>query len=670
MKSVLFIPLALGLIATSSYAAPATPAKVLLAQNAASQNTPQIEQVKAGTLKTAQASWWGFDAADATQCLQDAINSGVPELIVDNTGNDWIIGKPLQLVSNQKIIFADGVVIQAKKGQFQETKDALFNGNKITNIALVGQGNAMLRMHRADYGNPKLYKKAEWRHGINLIDCKDVVIRGFTVRETGGDGLYLGATSSGVNQNVLVENMVFDSNYRQGVSVISADGLTIRNCKFNNTLGTAPQAGIDFEPNQKRQRLANCLIEDSEFINNKGSGVEIALMKLDASSLPISITVRRSRTRGNSAGLAVNPSGRDTQNPVKGQVVMEDCVFEGDRISLSNPVHDAIAYLFKNCTIDFSHQDNPDTKSWQRPIGVSSFNPAGGGAIGGIRFENVTVIGAVDTPISLPYQSKATISDAIGGNILLKQGERSVPYDLAGFVKAKQAEFEKFNQLIPATAELEKLQIPARGQKRSGNGSFFLRNEFTFLQYAREGEAIEISVKSKRIYPRKATIKLVDPSGKTVETFNIPNQSTTFPIRFTATQTGFYRLVRSGESSNYTDISSSHPGNGLFAENGDVQFLPTAGDLYFQVPAGVKEFAIGVGADTRADVALVDPSGKEVERQRELNSMHLFSVTRADESKSEIWSIRVRKAVWAVTVKPYAPLVPIVSTNPTTMLLK
>src|SRR5690606_22211817 len=155
------------------------------------------------------------------------------------------------------------------------------------------------------------------------------------------------------------------------------------------------------------------------------------------------------------------------------------------------------------------------------------------------------------------------------------------------------------------------------------NESFFLRNEFTFLQYAREGEAIDISVKSKRIYPRKATIKLVDPSGKTVETFDIPTQSTTFPIRFTATQTGFYRLVRSGESSNYTDISSSHPGNGLFAENGEVQFLPTAGDLYFQVPAGVKEFAIGVGADTRADVALVDPNGKEVERQRELNSMHL-----------------------------------------------
>lgn len=670
MKSVLFIPLTLALITTSSHAAPTTPSKVLLAQAPTSQNTAQIAQVKAGTLKRAQASWWGFDAADATQCLQNAINSGVPELVVDNTGSDWIIGQPIQMVSNQKIIFADGVVVQAKKGQFQETKDALFNGEKLTNIALVGQGYAMLRMHRADYGNPKLYKKAEWRHGINLRDCKDVVIRGFMVSETGGDGLYLGASSSGTNQNVLVEDMIFDANYRQGVSVISAEGLTIRNCKFNDTLGTAPEAGIDFEPNQKRQRLVNCLIEDSEFINNKGSGVEIALMKLDATSQPISITVRRSRIKGNATGLAVNPAGRDTQKPVKGQVVIEDCLFEGDRIGLSNPVQGAIEYLIKNCVIDFRHQDNPDTKSWQKPVGISSFNPAGGGAIGGITFEGVTVLGNVDAPISLPYQSPATISDAIRGDISLKQGERVTRYDLAGFVKAKQAEFQKFNQLVPATVELDKLQVPANGERRNGNDGFFLRNEFTFLQYARQGETVEISVKSKRIYPRKATIKLVDPSGKTVETFDIPAKSTTFPIRFTAAQTGYYRLVRSGESSNYIDIDSSHPGNGLLAVDGGVQFLPTAGDLYFQVPAGVKEFAIGVAADTQADVALVDPSGREVERQPELNSMHLFSVTRADDAKSEIWSIRVRKAVWAVTVKPYAPLVPIFSTNAATMLLK
>src|SRR5690606_12354958 len=99
---------------------------------------------------------------------------------------------------------------------------------------------------RDDYDNPDLYTKAEWRHGIGLWDCADVVIRGLTVAETGGDGLYLGAGSNGTNKNVLVENCNFDKNYRQGISVISAENLMIRNCKLNNTDGTNPKAGIDF----------------------------------------------------------------------------------------------------------------------------------------------------------------------------------------------------------------------------------------------------------------------------------------------------------------------------------------------------------------------------------------------------------------------------------------
>jgi hypothetical protein len=42
-----------------------------------------IDDVRAGKLKVAHASWWGFDSVDATAALQAAINSGVPKLVVD-----------------------------------------------------------------------------------------------------------------------------------------------------------------------------------------------------------------------------------------------------------------------------------------------------------------------------------------------------------------------------------------------------------------------------------------------------------------------------------------------------------------------------------------------------------------------------------------------------------
>jgi hypothetical protein len=667
MKSSLLLLLALGSTTAGCFAAPTPPSKVLLAQ---SVNSSKIAQVKAGTLKTANASWWGFNKEDATQCLQDAINSGVSKLIVDNTGSDWIVSKPINLVSNQEIDFVDGVVIQAKKGYFKGTKDALFNGDTITNFALIGQGNVVFRMQREDYANPALYAKAEWRHGINLRDCSNAIFRNITVTETGGDGLYLGATANGANKNVLVEDMNFDANYRQGISVISADGLTVRNCKLNNTLGTNPQAGIDFEPNGSGQKLANCILENCQITNNHGGGIDISPTALDGTSQPISITFRHCSVGGNSVGVATNPSRATATNPITGNVSFIDCSFDHDQISLRDPVVRSIHYLFKDCTLDFSEIKDVKSASWRNsPFVISTKNPPAGRPLGDITFEHVTVINDGGDPISLNYQNKATIADSITGDIYLKQGDQINKYDLAGFIKNKQAEFKKINDMVPATIDLNQLHAPVSGAPRVDNNKFYLRNKFTFLQYANKGESITINVTVKKIYPKETQVDLIDPSGKKIQTYTIPLDNKPFPITFTAAETGLYRVVRTQDFSQYIDITSANSGNGLLAE-GPVEFLPQGGKLYFQVPAGVKDFTIGVATDSTADVVLVNPAGKEVDRQNNLNSMHLFSATRSDASKSEVWSIDVSKAVWAVMVNTYAPLVPVVSTNPITLLLK
>ncbi|MCK5845026.1 MAG: hypothetical protein KAG97_09980, partial [Victivallales bacterium] len=93
---------------------------------AADDFSKELSDVKAGTRKEAKASWWGFDKRDATKCLQNAINSGVRILIVDNTGFDWIV-TPIKAVDNQTIIFQDGVVLRAKKGEFKGRGDMLFD---------------------------------------------------------------------------------------------------------------------------------------------------------------------------------------------------------------------------------------------------------------------------------------------------------------------------------------------------------------------------------------------------------------------------------------------------------------------------------------------------------------------------------------------------------------
>jgi hypothetical protein len=666
MKSFFFIPLGICLATAVCKAAPQTPAKVLLAQ----ADTSKIAQVKAGTLKTANASWWGFNKDDATDCLQNAINSGVPKLIVDNTGSDWIINKPLTLVSNQEIIFSDGVVIQAKKDCFHGNNDSLFQGSKLTNLTMQGEGNAILRMRKADYQDPTKYSRAEWRMGIKLSDCTNVIIRNFTVTQTGGDGLYLGASPAGANKNVLVEDMNFDANHRLGMAVISVDGLTIRRTKFINTLGTGPNGGIDFEPNYVGQQLKNIVLEDCVFDNNiKGSGVDISPAVFDGSTQPISLAFKRCHFGGNAVGLSTNTSSAKTVKPVSGNVALIDCVFDHNKINLRDPVVGGIHYLFQNCTLDYSPK--PDFKpSWNStPISVICKRPPAGYSIGNVTFDHTTIINdGKSAPIEILFQEQGELSDTISGTLLVKSDSKTTPFDLTGFIKEQQKQLQKINAQKPATIDLNTLQAPATGAPRKGNQMIYLQGAFTFLQYAEKGQQITIDVTVRKVYPTETTVDLIAPSGKKLETYILPLTNKPFPITFTAAETGLYRVVRTSGFSQRVDITSANPGNGLLAD-GPLPFLPLEGKLYFQVPAGVKDFNIGIASDTSVDVALLNPEGKEVERRDNLQSMQLFSGSRADASKSEIWSMDFSHPIWIVYLHMYAPLVPVVSTNPDTLLL-
>ena len=41
------------------------------------------EKVASGEIHEARASWWGFDSANATKCLQSALDSGAKRIVVD-----------------------------------------------------------------------------------------------------------------------------------------------------------------------------------------------------------------------------------------------------------------------------------------------------------------------------------------------------------------------------------------------------------------------------------------------------------------------------------------------------------------------------------------------------------------------------------------------------------
>ncbi len=213
----------------------------------------------------------GFNAADATNALQSAINTG-QDVWVPNMGTDWIV-KPILLTrSNQEVRFENGVVVIAKPGEFLSIEDRLFTVSGKSNVTLSGYG-ATFRMQQADYLQPP-YTTLEFRHGVALLDVNNVDILGITIEDTGGDGIYVGTNSdAGFSRNVTIKDVIIDNAYRNGISVVSAEDLLIEDTVVANVDGTSPRAGIDIEPNTSDQRIQNVLIRNSVFLNNGNQGI-------------------------------------------------------------------------------------------------------------------------------------------------------------------------------------------------------------------------------------------------------------------------------------------------------------------------------------------------------------------------------------------------------------
>ena len=209
-------------------------------------------------------------------------------------------------------------------------------------------------MRRDDYAGPP-YKKAEWRNVLALQSCTNVRIYGLTLAESGGDGIYLGtATGSVPNKDIIIKDVVCDKNYRQGISVINAENLLIEDCVLSNTAGTAPAAGIDFEPNAPGERLVNCTLRRVVSQNNAGGGFLLAIPSLTAASAPVSLCFQQCRSIGDQHAAVLVHTGNSPKKAVRGSIEFSDCVFEkstGPGILISNKPDGGCRLRFLRCSL-------------------------------------------------------------------------------------------------------------------------------------------------------------------------------------------------------------------------------------------------------------------------------------------------------------------------------
>ena len=134
------------------------------------------------------ASTYGFNSINATTAFQAAILSAYDTVIVDLQPTDWNVNpNSFYNVNNKVIIFQPNVKLNAISGAFNATNACLLRLTNCTNIQLIGYG-AEFKMNKAEYA---LLNNSEYRMSISLWSCQNVTIKGMTLNESGGDGVYI-----------------------------------------------------------------------------------------------------------------------------------------------------------------------------------------------------------------------------------------------------------------------------------------------------------------------------------------------------------------------------------------------------------------------------------------------------------------------------------------------
>ena len=304
------------------------------------------------------ASSFGYNPIDATNAIVAAIQSPNDSIIIDFQTTDWIVA-PVYFfgIQNKTIIFEPNVKLKAKVGAYLGLYDSLLEFASCQNITIIGY-NAEFRMNKNEYIAQN--DGSEYRHCLSLNNCVDITVKGLTFYDSGGDGIFVGGetTNNGLGycKNIFIEDVKCINNFRQGMSIISAENMTVRSSLFSDTIGTLPEAGIDIEPYFSYHRILNLNIENCAFTNNGFSGIAVALLYMDATSLPVSIIIKdcffKNNCRpGNTYSKSEIYTNVNFLSPVQGNVLFERCFIEQSNYGAYYSRKTANAYLvtFKDC---------------------------------------------------------------------------------------------------------------------------------------------------------------------------------------------------------------------------------------------------------------------------------------------------------------------------------
>ena len=601
----------------------------------------------AASAKTVRVSDFGFDPKDATKFLQAALDSDADTVVVDRQASDWVT-HPLKIRRKLELVFADGVRLVALRGAFKHKRSFLLTVEGTDGVVLRGEGRATLAMHKPDYLDAKRYAFSEWRHALSLLEATNVTVRCLDLCSSGGDGIYVKGC-----RDVTVEDVRCLDNDRQGISIISAEGLFVRRCTFAKTAGTAPAAGVDFEPNRPGEPLQRILFEDCVFADNYAAGIQFHLTHSDATTAPVDVTMRRCRSTGNgSYGVRITGYKRTC---VPGRILFEDCAIAGGPRgtgSFNSIPASALKVTFRRCAFE-SVADKP----------VFAFaNAKVMDDLGGFMFEKCTVKTKGAEEIASFIGMIGSGMGDVRGTFPVSRPDGTTAFDLAAFAR-KYPSDPHVRTFAVRQVDLEKLRPSAPSASAAPAGENWLRGRFTFVQYVPKAGEYSVRFEAKKVGKRNQIdmpVAVRDAVGTDLGAFAITKERQEH--RWTAHGPGLHVLEVDTKGSRIR-VLSDLPGHGLLAD-GRLHIIRGVPKFYFHVPSGAKDVSVEVLPDEPASARLLNARGEVVaEKAFDVRGAVLYA-KRTKPSAAETWCVDFPKIVDDCELRIGASAIPVVSDRP------
>ena len=590
-----------------------------------------------------KVSSFGFDPDDSTRFIQAAIDSGAEKVIFDKMPSP-LVSLPLRGASCQELFFEPGVELVAKKGAFLDPREAFITFFHAEDVSISGYG-ATLRMHKSDYFKPP-YEKSEWRHALSFLSCRRVKIEGLAIRDSGGDAIYVGRKGRDKMpycEDVVIRNVHCDGNNRQGISVISVKNLLIERCRLNNTSGSAPQAGIDFEPNAWSDVLQGIVMRDCEVKGNAGSGIHFDFHKMRSRSVPVDALVENCVVDGNSRSYSFSQHVF-YGDCVGGKVTARNCVFKNADyagIHFYQKIPKSAMFRFENCRLENNCVKVPEYPDISFATSVrTSAQP------GEVDFGNMTVVSLVEREcVKFQYAGWNTQAvETVTGAVVHKtpSGVREIVFDDVG--RNGFAPVRKAGPVHPALDCLDVQVVDGAPGKMLELAKLGLRTRMNYVFHAQDAGTCNFRVKFSRLRRSKGPldeIAVTPVAGGETRIFRLSKNLEELSV--TVPSAGFYRMSVLANKRNVFTLTHADVPVAILLDSDIPQDISTStGNLYFHAKKGESFglYASGSSYEERVCLELRDPGEKVVWNRENL----LFPEVLDCKAETDgLWSIKTAK---------------------------